>query len=241
VTEITVLALEADTPKAEDESMTLFSTRALTGALFAAAMLIASAMQAAPITMDANPVTINGLRGTFTISLTSGSTTNNQLNFSVTGSDPSGFLPAAGIAAIVFDGVSVVSAGELSDPHGLITGLSIPGTGTLAGVLLDFGAPSTATFFVRLSGTPTTASIYSLASATDMAKLSPTNTYNTSYSCKTDRRGHSYDCKPPKLPYKQKIGVRFSSDREEVPIPEPTAALCFAAGLTLVATRLRRP
>ena len=217
--------------------MTQFSTRALTAALFSAALLIASAMQAAPITMDANPVTINGLRGTFTISLTSGDTTNNRLNFSVTGSDPSGFLPASGIAAIVFDGVSVVQAGEISDPNGLITGLSLPGSGTLAGVLLDFGAPSTASFFVRLSGTPTTASIYSLTTASSMNTLATTSSNCSSYS------HHSYhnDCKPPKtLPYKQKIGVRFHTEGGEVPIPEPTAALCFAAGLTLVATRLRR-
>ena len=217
-------------------------TRAMTAAMFTAATLIASAMTAAPITMDANPVTINGLRGTFTISLTSGDTTNNRLNFSVVGSDPAGFLPATGIAAIVFDGVSVVSAGEISDPNGLITGLSLPGTGTLAAVLLDFGAPSTASFSVRLSGTPTTANIYSLTTASNMNSLLSTS--SSSCSSSNSRHGHhSNNCKPPKtLPYKQKIGVRFTTHGtpNEVPIPEPTAALCFAAGLGLVATRVRR-
>ena len=211
-------------------------TRALTVGAFATAMWIASAMQAAPITMNPSPVTINGLNGTFTISLTSGDTATNRLNFSVTGSDPSGFLPAAGIAAIVFDGVSVVSAGEISDPNGLITGLALPGTGMLTGILLDFGAPSTASFFVRLSGTPTSANIYSLTTANNMTSLLSSNT--TSCTSSYSHYG-SHHC-TTKLPYKQKIGVRFHSDREEVPIPEPSAALCFAAGLTLVATRLRR-
>jgi hypothetical protein len=217
-------------------------TRAMTAAMFTAATLIASAMTAAPITMDANPVTINGLRGTFTLSLTSGDTTNNRLNFSVVGSDPSGWLPATGIAAIVFDGVSVVSAGEISDPNGLITGLSLPGTGALAAVLLDFGAPSTASFFVRLSGTPTTANIYSLASASSMNTLLSTSSSNCNSNNNYSRYSNN-NCKPPKtLPYKQKIGVRFSTQggNGEVPIPEPTAALCFAAGLALVATRVRR-
>ena len=68
----------------------------------------------------------------------------------------------------------------------------------------------------------------------------------SSSSCTSSNSRHGYNsnnCKPPKqLPYKQKIGVRFPTHGgpNEVPIPEPTAALCFAAGLGLVATRVRR-
>jgi hypothetical protein len=217
--------------------MTQYSHRAVAAAFFATALLIASAVQAAPITMNPSPVTINGLNGTFTISLTSGDTATNRLNFSVVGSNPPGMLPAAGAAAIVFDGVSVIGAGEISDPHGLITGLAFPGSGTVAGILVDFGAPSTASFFVRLNGAPTTATIYSLTTmSTNTSTLSSWSNGNCSDA---GHGGRYHKCTCSKLPYKQKTTVRFHS--EETPIPEPSAALCFAAGMLLVATRLRRP
>src|SRR5262245_17585473 len=213
--------------------------RAAAAAFFATAILVASAaVQASPITMGPNPVTINGLNGTFTISLQSGDTSNNRLNFGVLGSNPPGMAPAFGVAAVVFHGVSVVQAGEISDPHNLITGISFPGTGTVSGVLVDFGAPSTASFFVRLSGTPTTADWYSV-NGLNTSLTTLTNYNNCSSQSHSFHHRRSFN----KSPSISKTTTTFHHDRDggENPIPEPSAALCFAAGLTLVASRLRRP
>jgi hypothetical protein len=176
----------------------------------------AGVAQGSSITMSPGPVTMQGLRGDFTISLQSGDSTTNDLVFSVLGSNPSGSLPAAGIAAIVFDDVSVLTAGEIADADNLITGISISGTGTVAGVLIDFGAPSTASFFVRLSGLPTTATIYSLGSV-ESGTLSRSS-LSTRWISKTE--------------------VSFQGSA--APIPEPSAAICFAAGLVAVSIGSRR-
>jgi hypothetical protein len=195
----------------------LFSTSGIRRSLlavFAIAVSFAGAVEAAPISMSPGPVTLQGVRGEFTLSLESGDTSTNRLEFSVLGSNPPGALPAVGVAALVFHGVSVVSADEISDPHNLITGISIPGTGTVTGLLIDYNAPSTASFFVRLSGTPASATIYSL-----------TPTMATSLSRVGTHRWISTQ------------DVRFDS----AAIPEPGAALCFTAGLALVASRIRRP
>jgi hypothetical protein len=183
-------------------------------AVFAVAASLASAAQAAPITMSPDPVTLQGVRGHFTLSLQGGDTSDNRLVFGLRGSNPAGSLPAYGVAAIVFNGVSVVSAGELTDPDSLISGMSI-GSSAVGGLLVDFGDPSTASFFVRLSGAPTSAYIYSVSGTSAL-----------SLSSSTSRQG----C------YLDKKVVRF-----DAAIPEPGAGLCFAAGLALVATRLRRP
>ena len=188
-----------------------------TSACFALLLCAASA-NAAPITMSPDPVTLDGINGTFTLSLASGDSSTNSLVFDLLGSDPPGLLPATGLAAIVFDGTSIVSANELSDPDNLIWGLSLPGTGMVAGVLIDFGAASEATFQVVLSSTPTTATIYSL-------NLTSTSTLYSSTSWQTLAI--------------EKERVSFASGGA-VPVPEPGAALCFASGLALVASRLRR-
>jgi hypothetical protein len=120
-----------------------------------------------------------------------------------------------GVAAIVFDDVSVLSAAEISDPDNLITGISISGTGTVTGVLIDFGAPSSASFFVRLSGLPTTATIYSLGSS-DSGTLSRSSLMN----------------------WVSKTEVSFQASAAA--IPEPSAAICFAAGLVAVSIGTRR-
>lgn len=190
--------------------MTQF-TRALMVAAFATA-LIGSAAQAAPITMNPSPVILNGGSGSFTITLTSGDTNTNRLDFSVTGTGNG----ASTLASISFSGVSVLSAHETSDPGNMIGGLAIGST--VGGLLLDLGAPSSAAFFVRLSGTPTSATITGISTS----------------------KTHKLFGFIPSI-VKQSIDVRFHTNGGgEVPIPEPSAALCFAAGLTLVATRLRR-
>jgi hypothetical protein len=185
-----------------------------------ALLLFAASAKAAPIAMSPDPVTLDGINGTFTLSLASGDTSTNSLEFDLLGSDQTGFFPTTGLAAIVFDGTSVVSATELSDPDNLIYGLSIPGTGVVAGVLVDFGTASEATFQVVLGSTPTTATIYSL-------NLKSTSTL--------------YDSTSWQRLAIEKVQVSFSSaDGASAPVPEPAAALCFASGLALVASRLRR-
>ena len=182
-----------------------------------ALLLFAASAKAAPIAMSPDPVTLDGINGTFTLSLSSGDTSTNSLVFDLLGSGQTGIFPAAGVAAIVFDGTSIVSANELSDPDNLITGLTI-GSGTVAGVLIDFGAPSEATFKVVLNSLPTTATIYSL-------NLSSTSSVFNSTSWQ-------------RLAI-EKTQVSFSG-ATAAPVPEPAAALCFASGLALVASRLRR-
>jgi hypothetical protein len=185
--------------------------RPLTAAI-ATALLYTAAAQAAPITMSPDPVTLPGLRGTFTLSLTSGDTSNNTLVFGITGSNPSGPLPAAGIATLIFSGANIVSATELSDPDGMVSGIGLPGSGTLVGLLIDFGVPSQAAIRVRLSSTPTTATVTMVQSTFGLKKTTLTFTAHN----------------PP-------------SSGGGAAIPEPSAALCFAAGLALVGRRLRRP
>jgi hypothetical protein len=184
-----------------------------------ALLLLAAAAKAAPITMSPDPVTLDGINGTFTLSLASGDTSDNSLVFDLLGSDQTGFFPTSGLAALVFDGTSVVSASEISDPDNLIWGLSVPGTGVVAGVLVDFGTASEATFQVLLSSAPTTATIYSL-------NLTSTSSL--------------YDSTSWQRLAIEKTQVSFSPGGASAPVPEPAAALCFASGLALVASRLRR-
>lgn len=191
-----------------------------TGASFAL-LLCAAAAKAAPIAMSPDPVTLDGINGTFTLSLASGETSTNTLVFDLLGSGQSGFFPAAGVAAIVFDGTAILTANELSDPDNLITGLTI-GSGTVAGVLIDFGSPSEATFRVVLGSAPTTATIYSLNLTSASSVFSSTSWQRFAI---------------------ERQQVSFGSPgtvRDALPVPEPGAALCFGSGLALVASRLRR-
>ena len=182
--------------------------------VFAVTLLLAVAAQAAPISMVSGDgdgvVRLDGVMGSFDLSMPSGNTATNTLVFQIQGNPP-----AIGVAAIVFDGATVLSATELADPSHLLSGLAVPSTGVVAGVLVDFGAPSQASFQVVLSSLPSTASVYSL-NLTDTSPLFRSNSWQ-------------------KLSI-EKEQVRFST----AAIPEPGAALCFATGLTFVASRLRR-
>jgi hypothetical protein len=185
-------------------------------AALVAAMGVAASASAAPISMVSadgdGSVKLDGVVGSFDLTLASGDTATNSLVFQIVGNPP-----AMGVGAIVFDGATILSASELSDPDHLLTGLVVPNTGTVAGVLIDFGSPSQASFRVVLGSTPTTATVFSL-------NLTGTSALFTSTSWQTfalDRER-----------------VRFTSG-QGTPVPEPGAALCFAAGLALVASRLR--
>jgi hypothetical protein len=189
-------------------------------AALVAAVGIAGSASAAPISMVSADgdglVKLDGVVGSFDLSLANGDTATNTLVFQLVGNPP-----AMGVGAIVFDGNTILSASELSDPDHLLTGLVVPNTGTVAGVLIDFGAPSQASFRVVLGSSPTTATVFSL-------NLTGTSPLYTSTSWQT----FALD----------KESVRFASGGEGgAPVPEPGAALCFASGLALVASRLRRP
>jgi hypothetical protein len=183
----------------------------------AVSVLSGVAAQAAPITMTTSgggsTAVLDGVIGSFDLTLHSGETTTNTLVFQIEGNPP-----AMGVAAIVFDGATILSASEIagSDPHNLLTGFAAPSTGMAAGVLIDMGAPSSARFQIVLSTTPTTARLYSL-NLTNISSLYRSTTWNQLAIDKTD--------------------VRFST---AAAIPEPGAALCFGAGMAFVASRLRR-
>lgn len=197
-------------------------TKLLSGfAAFAAVLFLSGVGRAATITMNPDPVVIDGINGTFTLDLTSGDTTTNNLVFGITGSNPPGPLPAVGLAAIIFNGTSVTSAGVLSDPDNLITGIALTQLGGVAGLLVDYGAPSSATFYTQLGSTPTTATILSLSTPNLAGVAVDTMSWQR---IKIDQQVVTFDVG----------GVR------EAAVPEPSAALCFAAGLGLVASRLRR-
>ncbi|HXK22375.1 MAG TPA: hypothetical protein VMS55_06810 [Myxococcota bacterium] len=187
-------------------------------AALVAAVGIAGSASAAPISMVSGDgdgiVHLDGVIGSFDLTLASGDTATNSLVFQLVGNPP-----AIGVGAIVFDGTSILSASELSDPDHLLTGLVLPNSHTVAGILVDFGSPSQASFRVVLGSTPTTATVFSL-------NLTGTSSFYTSTSWQT----FALD----------KERVRFTSDGG-TPVPEPAAALCFAAGLALVASRARRP
>ena len=182
-----------------------------------AVSLLGVVAQAAPITMvtggGGSTATLDGVIGSFDLSLQSGETSTNTLVFKIEGNPP-----AMGVAAIVFDGATILSASELSDPDHLLTGLAIPQTGVVAGVLIDFTGKDPATFQLALSSTPTTATVYSL-------NLTGTSTLYRSDSWKTFAI--------------ETTALRFSS-ASTAAVPEPGAALCFATGLAFVASRLRR-
>jgi hypothetical protein len=183
-------------------------------------LLLAGSAAAVPISMDPGAVTVSGLGNDFTLALDSGDTSDNRLNFSIAGGGgwgATGFAPSMGLAAMIFHGVSVLSAGEISDPDHVINGISIPEMGTVAALLIDGFSPSSASFFVETSATPTIATIYGL-SLGDIGQI----------ACIGDVFGNILDSKT----------VRFSAPGSQV--PEPTAALVFAVGFLVVQAGCRR-
>jgi hypothetical protein len=189
-------------------------------AALVAALGLAGSASAAPISMVSADgdglVHLDAVVGSFDLTLTSGDTATNSLVFNIVGQPP-----AFGVGAIVFDGTTILSASELADPDHLLTGLVLPNSNTVAGILIDFGAPSQASFRVVLGSTPTSATVFSL-------NLTGTSPLFGSTSWQTFALDQEH--------------VRFVSGQGTgTPVPEPAAALCFATGLALVASRLRRP
>jgi hypothetical protein len=183
-------------------------------------LALAGSAAAVPISMDPGAVTISGVGNDFTLALDSGDTSDNRLTFSITGGGGWGvldFMPSTGLAAMIFHGVSVLDAGEISDPDGVINGISIPDLGTVAAILIDRFSPSTASFFVQTSATPTIATIYGLGVG-DFGDV----------TCIGGVFDNIVDAKR----------VRFGAPGSQV--PEPTAALVFAVGFLVVQASCRR-
>jgi len=141
-------------------------------------------------------------------------------DFSITGGGGWGdmdFAPSIGMAAMIFHGLSVLSAGEISDPDNLINGISIPDLGTVAAILIDRFSPSIASFFVETSATPTIATIYGLSLGDPGAVTCVGDVFDNIVDSRT---------------------VRFSAPGSQV--PEPTAALAFAVGFLVIQASCRR-
>jgi hypothetical protein len=178
------------------------------------ATLWAGGAAAATITMSPDPVVLDGVWGSFTLELGTSDDSDNVLNFAIASTS----TPAAGIAAILFDGVTVLDAFETSDPDGLVSGIVIASAGAVAGLLLDFGAPSMASFAVQTSSTPTSATLYTIG-AWSLPSADEAGRWTGDYlrSLKLDEQR-----------------VQFTVDTAGV-IPEPDARLSYAAGLALAA------
>lgn len=188
----------------------------------AVGLFVAGAAAAVPISMNPNPVTVNSVLGSnFTLTYDGGDTIDNVLNFTVAGPGGCGILcPSTAVAAMVFDGVDVTSAGDtesgLFNANNIIHGIATPG-GNLAALLLDFGSPNSEAFWAQLNGTPTTATVYAL----DLDDLGMVHDLD-------DILGSFIDAQR----------VEFSTPGQQV--PEPSAAMVFAAGLLLARGAVRR-
>jgi hypothetical protein len=188
-----------------------------------ASLVLAGGAAAVPISMDPGAVTVStvlGLGNDFTLALDSSDTSDNRLNFSIAGGGGWGImdiLPSAGLAAMIFDDVSVLNAGEISDPDHVIQGISLPEMGAVAALLIDGFSPSSASFFVATSATPTTATIYSLS----LGDIGDVTSLDEIFANIVDSET-----------------VRFSAPG--APMPEPTAALVFAVGFLMIQASRRR-
>ena len=187
-------------------------------------LLFAGAASAAPILMNPGSIEIENLNGPddFVITYDGGDTSDNVLNFTAEG--PGNF--GAGVMLVVFDGVDIVSAGDtvggFFNPDNVITGLPLLDTPIAAALLLDVGSPSDESFFLGLSGTPTLATVYSIAGI-DFRRFSQLS--------KDDLAKLIHG-----LVEKQKI--EFTVDG--VVVPEPSAALVFGVGLLVTSQAIRR-
>ena len=187
---------------------------------------IASSANAAPIQMSPNPASVNAVLGhDFNLILDSGDSETNTLNFTVEGSGGcGGFCPSTAFAAIVFDGASVLDASDTDSSWfssgNVVRGLITP-DGSVAGLLVDFGAASSESFTLTLDATPTTATLYAL----NLDNLDEITSH-------ADIRGNVTDS----------TRLQFTTDttRPSSPIPEPSAAIVFAAGLLISQAGLRR-
>jgi hypothetical protein len=185
----------------------------------------AGAASALSITMTPNPAEVGSLLGSnFSLRLDSGDSDTNILNFTATGGGCTDCLSVA-VAAILFDDVSVLSAtdsaGGMFNPDNVVRGIVTP-EGAVAGLLVDFGDPNSESFSLTLNGTPTTATLYAL-DFRDVGEI----------ESKAHMLANALD----------KTRLTFSTgtgSTSAAPVPEPSAALIFAAGLLVAQAGIRR-
>lgn len=202
------------------------SVRSTMGAIlvFLVGGIVASAASATSISMSPNPARVDAFIGhDFSLRLDSGSSLTNRLNFTISGAGGCGGLcPSTAVAMIVFDGTTVLSArdadGGLLSPGNVVRGFVTSG-GSVAGLLIDAGAPSSEAFTLRLSSTPTTATLYAL----NLDSLSSVGDLSSVLSR-----------------VKESTRLTFSVRGGSTAVPEPSAALVFGSGLVAVALGMRR-
>lgn len=200
----------------------------MSGLLTAALVLsfgAAGAASAASIEMSPNPASVNAVIGSdFSLRLDSGDSATNILNFTVSGAGGCGSLcGSTAVAAIIFDDASVLSAsdtdGGFFSSGNVVRGLVLPG-GSVAGILIDFGSPSSEQFSLTLDQTPTTATLYAL----NLDSLSGIRS-------KGDILANIHDS----------TRLAFSVKGQPVSaVPEPSAAIVFGIGLVVAHVGLRR-
>lgn len=189
------------------------------------ALVLAGTASAASISMSPNPATIDAVLGNdFSLRLDSGDSETNILNFTVTGGGGCGLLcPSTAVAAIVFDGATVLSANDsvsgLFSAGNVVRGLITP-DGAVAGLLIDVSAPSSESFWLALSSTPTTATLYSLS----LTSLDAVKSANDIVANVVQSTQLTFSVR----------GISASA------VPEPTAAVVFGMGLLVAHAGLRR-
>ena len=188
-------------------------------------MGLAGAANATPITMSPNPAKVNAFLGKdFSLRLDSGDSVTRTLNFTVTGSGGCGFAcPSTAVAMIVFDGTTVISATDtdrrLFSPGNVVRGF-VTSKGSVAGLLIDMGAPSSESFSLTLSSTPTTATLYAL-------NLDSLSSFEATRAIRSN--------------VKESTRLTFSVVGGSNALPEPSAAFVFGSGLLVSALAIRRP
>lgn len=182
-------------------------------------LLFGAAASAAPILQNPPSVeigTIFGVGNDFTIVFDGGDTSDNVLNYTAQGDGSPGFLPSAAIGAVIFD-TPIVAAGDSEsgffNPDNVVRGLAFPGTGAVAGLLVDGGSPSSESFWVQLESTPSHAYFVSLSAS----RLSDVKTLD---------HVHEFAI------HKQRVDFTV--------VPEPNAALVFGVGLIVAWGAARR-
>ena len=186
---------------------------------------LAGAASSTPITMSPNPATVNAVLGKdFSLRLDSGDSVTKTLNFTVTGAGGCGFAcPSTAVAMIVFDGTTVLAARD-TDSGLFSSGNVVRGfftsNGSVAGLLIDTGAPSSESFRLTLSSIPTTATLYAL-NLTSLSSFDATRAIRSSVA--------------------ESTRLTFSAVSGSNPVPEPTAAFVFGSGLLVAALAIHRP
>ncbi|MFO0690907.1 MAG: hypothetical protein U0900_19580 [Myxococcota bacterium] len=188
------------------------------------ALVLPIAATATPIQMTPNPAVIDAAVGNdFSLRLDAGDSATNVLQFTVTGGGGCGlFCSSTAVAAIVFDGATVLSATDadssLFSAGNVVRGLVTP-DGAVAGLLIDAGSPSSESFALRLSSTPTTATLYSL-SLDSLNRLRRLSDVTSSFVEST----------------KLTFSVRGAAGAV---VPEPSAAIVYGLGLLVAGAALR--